>query len=93
MAKEKRPINEELVDVWAVMLSKEVEELQDKIQYLDLTDEKERLQFGRLSARVNGITHAMTLFTCLEDGRYQQKYDSIVEQLKHVNNNSEIILQ
>lgn len=73
----KREINEELVEVWGTMLDNKLKSIENRIENEESL-EKVRI----LSARRDGIIEALSLFTCLEHGRFKIRYNQIVEELK-----------
>ena len=73
----KREINEELVEVWGTMLDNKLKSLESRIEKEE-NSEKARV----LSARKDGIIEGLSLFSCLEQGRFQKQYNQIVEELK-----------
>lgn len=76
MAKQKREINEEFADVWSEIVSERVEVLKQKL--MEETDEKKALYFD---GYIDGIVEALTLFSCLEQGRFQNKWEETLEKL------------
>lgn len=76
MAKQKREINEEFADVWSEIVSERVEVLKQKL--MEETDEKKARYFD---SYIDGIVEALTLFSCLEQGRFQNKWEETLEKL------------
>ena len=76
MAKQKREINEEFADVWSEIVSERVEVLKQKL--MEETDEKKACYFD---GYIDGMVEALTLFSCLEQGRFQNKWEETLEKL------------
>lgn len=76
MAKQKREINEEFADVWSEIVSERVEVLKQKL--MEETDEKKARYFD---GYIDGIVETLTLFSCLEQGRFQNKWEETLEKL------------
>lgn len=76
MAKQKREINEEFADVWSEIISERVEVLKQKLNAE--TDEKKVRYFD---GYIDGMVEALTLFSCLEQGRFQNKWEETLEKL------------
>lgn len=76
MAKQKREINEEFADVWSEIVSERVEVLKQKLNAE--TDEKKVRYFD---GYIDGMVEALTLFSCLEQGRFQNKWEETLEKL------------
>ena len=72
MAKQKREINEEFADVWSEIISERVEVLKQKL--MEETDEKK-------ARYIDGMVETLTLFSCLEQGRFQNKWEETLEKL------------
>lgn len=73
----KREINEEFADVWGTMLDNRLKALECRI------GKEENLETIRfLESRKSGIIEALALFSCLENGRFSNQYNQIVEELK-----------
>lgn len=70
-----REINEELLDVWAEMLGEKINNTQEKLMCETDIDE-----IRRLNAYIHGLTESMALLSCLEHGRFKQKYDEITKR-------------
>lgn len=71
----KRKVTPTFADVWAVLLFEKIDKLTKKKNSLDLKDEKQNDEYRRLTAMESGMREAITLFTCLEDGRFSEDYD------------------
>lgn len=76
MAKQKREINEEFADVWSEIVSERLEVLKQKLNAE--TDEKKVRYFD---GYIDGMVEALTLFSCLEQGRFQNKWEETLEKL------------
>lgn len=76
MAKQKREINEEFADVWSEIISERVEVLKQKL--MEETDEKKARY---LDGYIDGMVETLTLFSCLEQGRFQNKWEETLEKL------------
>lgn len=76
MAKQKREINEEFADVWSEIISERVEVLKQKL--MEETDEKKARYFD---GYIDGTVETLTLFSCLEQGRFQNKWEETLEKL------------
>ena len=76
MAKQKREINEEFADVWSEIVSERLEVLKQKLNAE--TDEKKVRYFD---GYIDGMVEALTLFSCLEQGRFQNKWEETLEIL------------
>lgn len=76
MAKQKREINEEFADVWSEIVSERVEVLKQKL--MEETDEKKVRYFD---GYIDGMVETLTLFSCLEQGRFQNKWEETLEKL------------
>lgn len=76
MAKQKREINEEFADVWSEIVSERLEVLKQKLNAE--TDEKKVRYFD---GYIVGMVEALTLFSCLEQGRFQNKWEETLEKL------------
>lgn len=86
----KREINDELANVWATLISEKMDELQkqknvakEKMDYLygDSLD-KEIKRYCLLEAKISGLTESLTLFSSLEEGKFQKDYERIVNHEK-----------
>lgn len=83
----KREINEELVDVWATMISEKMEQLQkQQNEILSKTGfihddklEKELDNYRLLEAKISAYANALALFSSLEDGKFREDYERIVK--------------
>lgn len=76
MAKQKREINEEFADVWSEIVSERLEVLKQKLNAE--TDEKKVRYFD---GYIDGMVEALTLFSCLEQGRFQNKWEETLEKI------------
>lgn len=76
MAKQKREINEEFADVWSEIISERVEVLKQKL--MEETDKKKARYFD---GYIDGMVETLTLFSCLEQGRFQNKWEETLEKL------------
>ena len=76
MAKQKREINEEFADVWAEIVSERMEIVKKKLE--EEPDEKKALYF---KGYIDGLVEPLTLFSCLEQGRFQRKWEETLEKL------------
>ena len=84
----KREINEELVNVWATLVSEKMNDLQ-KQQFLAqgrmqcLHGEslnKEMDNYRLLEAKISGLAESLALFSALEDGKFKKDYERIAKQ-------------
>lgn len=76
MAKQKREINEEFADVWAEIVSERMEIVKKKLE--EEPDEKKALYF---EGYIDGLVEPLTLFSCLEQGRFQNKWKETLKKL------------
>ena len=76
MAKHKREINEEFADVWSEIVSERVETVKQKLEAEE--DEKRARYFD---GYIDGLTETLTLFSCLEQGRFQNKWEKTLKKL------------
>lgn len=74
----KRPISEELLDIWALMLYEKI----DNISKLQENEEIPSVKYQRLDGYKSGYTEAMSLLTTLEQGRFQKDYDRLKATLQ-----------
>lgn len=72
----KREINEELINVWAMMISKKIDDINEKLTYTE--DENE---FRILITRRNAYADVWALLSSLEAGRFKKDYDRIVKEM------------
>lgn len=78
----KRPLNEELFNVWDVMLDEKIEKIRKRQSDIVFQDPNE---YRRLEAYINGITEAWALLVSLEKGRFKKDYNRIVEEMRKEN--------
>ena len=74
----KRPISEELLYIWALMLYEKM----DNISKLQENEEITSIKYQRLEGYKSGYTEAMALLTTLEQGRFQKDYDRLKATLQ-----------
>lgn len=76
MAREKREINEEFADVWSEIVSERMEIVKKKLE--EEPDEKKAHYFD---GYIDGMVETLTWFSCLEQGRFQRKWEETLEKL------------
>lgn len=87
----KRQIDEDLINVWATMVSEEIDKLQEiqntcqqKLQYLyeGHPDWQKKMDTYRLAeAKISAFAKSLAIFSGLEEGKFQSKYDEIVTKI------------
>ena len=78
--RKKKEINEEFLNIWAEMLYEKHDKL---IKNADDLDDKDYNTAGyyALKSRAEGMLEALTLFNCLEEGKFESDYKRIQQKL------------
>ena len=74
----KRPISEELLDIWALMLYEKI----DHINTLQENQEPADIKYQRLDGCKSGYIEAIALLTTLKQGHFQKDYDRLKATLQ-----------
>lgn len=72
----KRQINEELVDVWAGMMSERIDQARER-----LAEPGSPTQSADLAGYVDGLTQAMALMSSLEKGGLEKDYERLRKEM------------
>ncbi len=75
--RKRRPLSEELMDVWAEMLFEKADKAAVKAENAVTVHEA-----CRQKAIQSALIEAITLFTCLEEGRFRNEYNRILKKLQ-----------
>lgn len=77
MAKRKREINSELLDVFATIMYEKADAANARAEGLSMEDHKYYQEKGYAS----GIFAALAMLSCLEEGKFQKEYDAALAKL------------
>lgn len=72
----KRQINEELADIWSIMIDEHIEKMRSKNS--ETSKERQR----DVENYIDGMIAAVTMLNCLEKGRFVNDYERIRKTLK-----------
>ena len=73
-----REINEDLIEVWSDIILEKMHKLQDRVCNLDY----ESLSYHKIRGMIDGYAEALTLLSCLRQGRFKNKYDETLRKIK-----------
>lgn len=74
MATIKREINDELCDVWAMMMYERLDEAMEKKEKAEHIEES-----TRLDGYINGISMSLAIFAALEKGKLIKDYERLLK--------------
>lgn len=70
----KREINDELCDVWAMMMYERLDEAMEKKEKAEHIEES-----TRLDGYINGISMSLAIFAALEEGKLIKDYERLLK--------------